>query len=205
MKKNLILSVFLCFYFLGLNAQQIKTANKYEFIKPEDIKYSYTQVKRIYKNVEKNIPIFNFDTTKQSPNLFETIFKAVQNEQIKCYATGEFEEQITIEKIKEKMDFLTDTEKSLKSNRDFDLICQNEIHSYLVKELFIYGAGNKLIQRRTIGIAPIRKYYSSYPSFRVLFWIFYPDIADILAQTGTLDEIFYKQAYQAETLCMLQK
>jgi len=221
----LLLTSMLAFTTKAQNSlAHILPPSPYDSVAIEDIGYAYYVTQRVYKNKVENSTLFYYDEKNNETNLFQIFLSNIKNRSLSAFTSFDFSQQRTFSDIEGRSGVSTDTiyyenkdtgEKTLTIKKsEFNL---KEIDSYLVRELHIYNKNNKLLQKRTVAIAPVRSYCNPYCieesilhrrlRHKILFWIYYPEFASYIMKDKTTDKaistfnnIFFSQNYDGEVI-----
>ncbi len=149
-----------------------------------------------------NNPLF-FDSHKYSTNYFnliDIILSAIHTGGLTAYRASpldigeEYNEIITENEIWSELGAHSDVICVKTLTDDIDTVTvdvpydTDEITSFLIQELWLYDKNNNVIQKKVIGICPIRQYYrpddfkKTSPLYKKTFWIYYPEFQGIASK-----------------------
>lgn len=195
-------------------------------IREADVFWS-KKVWRIIDLREKmNLPLF-YPTKEMDGriNFISVLLEGIKNKQITPYDAskdkdGDFKIPMTYEQVEDAFGVQTSTEEKI----DFDTgertqvtvqgeIRPNEIKQYLVKEEWYFDKQTSTLNVRIIGICPIREFVrendlSGQVQRQKVFWVYYPEIRDLLATNMVLtpgndarqmsfDDLFIKRYFNS--------
>ena len=171
-----------------------------------------------------NLPLF-YPTREMDGrmNLISVLLEGIKNKQITPYDArqdDDFKTPMTYEEVQDAFGAQATTEEKI----DFDTgertqvtvqaeIRPNEIKQYLIKEEWYFDKHNSTLNVRIIGICPIREFVrendlSGQVQRQKVFWIYYPEVRDLLATNMVLtpgndarqlsfDDLFIKRYFNS--------
>jgi gliding motility associated protien GldN len=136
-------------------------------------------------------------------NLFNTLLKGIEDKRITAFDAqindNEFKEPITYNQVRQQFG---DSVKSIKvtdinTGNEIDSLIQTdiptqEVKQLEVKEVWYFDKQKSTLQVRILGICPIRVFKKD-PNDSIfvrkrLFWVYYPEIRNVLAKKESLNE-----------------
>lgn len=190
--------------------------NNYPKINQKEIKYAQFVYKRIWEPSQRDTNYFSQkDIRKDEQNaslffpkyptmdyisLIDYVLDAIHNKGLTAYkasgddAGAEYEQILTENELRaimgEKLEmvFVENIDGELEELGIEIPYYSGEITSYLTQELYLYDKNNEIIQKRLIGICPIREYYKyvdyeeNSPLYKKTFWIYFPEFQKIASE-----------------------
>jgi len=201
-----------------------QAAKKFEYLnidtnKFETCKYIYKKVNKT-ENPELFYPKYSFSGYK---SLIDIILNGIYKYGLSAYNAKkedigkEFDAQMTEQEINNQMEAERDWKTTKVGNKILiDKPYRSyEITSYIIKELYLYNE-NKIIDKRVIGICPVREYYKEDDTehknrlYKKVFWIDYNRLIPYInqeyiypefnTQSEIWKEYFYKMEYKGEII-----
>lgn len=224
-----VLPVLSGFSQVNLNQVYEKYKNKQrkavpmENLREADIMWAKVVWRQVNLKERMNLPLYlPHQKMYNRTSLADLLIKAVENEGLMVYkpntSDNEFIEPMKMSDIKERFDaqprtmFQVDEDGNPIEVTIPGEIRTSEVEELLVKELWFYDRQRSVMEVRVIGFCPIRTYYKDEdidklePKKRQLFWVYYPQVRDLLAKTSvfnpysdaenmTFDDVFTKRFF----------
>ena len=201
--KNFFLSLIIITLFVQIAIAQ---NNTYKEIGSDEVGSIKIVYKRIFKDSIQNYPLFYHEKTKgEYISLVEAIVEGVSKQGVIAYNARPHDYSEEFEAIMKEEELY-----NILGGESYKLA---EINSFLIKEAWLYDFSDNIIDKRLVGICPVRKYYrdedtdKDNPLYRKVCWIYYPEIQPILSDkkalekdgtsNKTLNDILFNSEYNA--------
>jgi len=197
--KNLFAFIIIMSISLQIAVAQINTYKKIGSDEVGSIKIVY---KRIFKDSIQNYPLFYYEKAEgEYISLVEAIVNGILKSGVTAYrahindCSEEFKIILTEEEVMESLGeyrYYQHTAYDNTGNITDSVLIETPynpaaITSFLVKEAWLYDFYGSLIDKRLVGICPVRKYYreddidKTEPRYRKVCWIYYSELQPILS------------------------
>jgi len=215
-----------------------KEPTPYQHLREADVMWSKTVWRIIDLREKKNLPLYypTVERIGQRRSLITVLLDAILETDslrtpladttinITAYRANdpylEFGEQIPMQRLKKLMGAESRTKmvKNVKTGKmvkrtitpDIQEKAQ-DVKQFMVKELWFFDKQRSVMEVRLIGLCPIRWFYksgSTTPTKQKLFWVYYPEVRDLLAQTPaysphneanelSMDDVFQKRFFSS--------
>ena len=154
-------------------------------------------------------------------SLFDLIKKSVLSGTVTAYSTGltqddQFQSPMTLTEVQNILVTTREVEvEDLATGELIKTVSSTEVRStdvfkFRLKEEWFFDKQRSVFDVRIIGIAPVKDEYTNgvYKGERVLFWVYFPELRPVLAQTPvynphndadelTYDQLFIKRKFHA--------
>lgn len=196
---------------------------QYAYLREADVMWA----KRVWQELDLrekiNHPLYYpSQPVRHRMSLMSSLWNAAVNEgQLTVYSDEDFKIPLTVEQLKDKLtvnDTITipnpmdpDYDTTIVVNKPFD---PADVYYYWVVEDWFFDSKRSVLEKRIIGIAPMREKYTQDPNTgerilqgkELLFWVYFPHARNMLVKTEvfnrfndtermTFDDLFFKRMF----------
>lgn len=207
----------------GVYEQHINQGRKpvpYQYVRESDVMWSKVIWRRLDLTQKINLPLYYpTEEMEDRKSLIQLIMFGIKNKSLTPFSSDEFTTQYTMKDIDNRFGAEVDTTYDVdpETGETIPIIAKrkadiSEVKELLVKEMWFFDKQRSVLEVRVIGLAPIRLYYrdddpdQQTASYRILFWIYYPEARNIFASQPvyneynqssqiTFDDIFFKRKF----------
>jgi len=198
MKKIPVLFIISVFVFNSLNAQNQRF---YPDINSDEIKCIKVNYFRVSKDSIQNYPLFFSEgNDDQQLSFIETIIYAIEYYGLTAYSarsfdcSNEFYTIMTTEEVYTELGSFIGN-KIIETANGFDTIEVqhkydiSEINSFIFKEYSLFDYSDNLIDKRLVGICPIRVHnFDEESYYKKTFWIYFPEAFSLLEKNDAISK-----------------